>query len=158
MAISRGAGTEIIRSAHFKLATGGPVGPHVLIYGEQHHIYTVLSIICYCSYTAVTNANDELMCEIQGYDSYGGTSNQAIGIFTTAEAQVFGRDTYVWNDKFSFNGREPTDFTGPMDSATKQDAIADQGNNSVSQRLQVEKGHANDTWDITVTYIDQNNA
>ena len=45
-----------------------------------------------------------------------------------------------------------------MDSATKQDAIADQGNSSVSQRLQVEKGHTNDVWDITVTYIDQNNA
>ena len=157
MAIARGAGTEIIRSAHFKLATGGPVGPHVLIQGVQHHIYTVLSIVCYCAYTAVTNANDELMCEIQGYDSYGGTTDQAIGIFTTSEAGVHGRDTYVWNEKFSFNGFEPVDFATGLD-ATKQDAIADQGNNSVSQKLQVEKGHANDIWDITVTYIDQNNA
>ena len=157
MAISRGAGTEIIRSAHFKFPTSGAVGPHVLIHGVQHHIYTVLSIVCYCAYTAVTNANDELMCEIQGYDSFGGTTNQAIGIFTTAEAKVFGRDTYVWNDKFSFNGHEPVDFATGLD-ATKQDAIADQGNSSVSQKLQVEKGHANDIWDITVTYIDQNNA
>ena len=156
MAISRGAGTEIIRSAHFKLASGGAVGPHVLIYGEQHHIYTVLSIICYCAYTNTANANDELMCEIQGYDSFGGTTNQAIGIFTTAEAQVFGRDTYVWNDKFSFNGFEPVDFATGID-ATKQDAIADQGS-GVSQKLQVTKGHANDVWDISVTYIDQNNA
>ena len=156
MAISRGAGTEIIRSAHFKLASGGVVGPHTLIQGVQHHIYTVLSIICYCAYTATTNANDELMCEIQGYDSSGGTTNQAIGIFTTTEAKVFGRDTYVWNDKFSFNGFEPVDFTSGLD-VTKQDAIADQGS-GVSQKLQVEKGHTNDIWDITVTYIDQNNA
>ena len=156
MAIVRSAGTEIIRSAHFKLASSGATGPHVLIHGVQHHIYTVLSIVCYCAYTAVTNANDELMCEIQGYDSYGGTTNQAIGIFTTPEAKVFGRDTYVWNDRFSFNGYEPVDFATGLD-ATKQDAIADQGS-GVSQKLQVEKGHTNDIWDITITYIDQNNA
>ena len=157
MAIVRTAGTEIIRSASFKLAGGGSVGPHVLIYGVQHHIYTVLSIVCYCAYTAVTNANDDLKCDIQGYDSFGGTTNSSIGIFSTAEAQVFGRDTYVWNDKFSFNGHEPVDFATGLD-ATKQDAIADQGNSSVSQKLQVEKGHANDVWDISITYIDQNNA
>ena len=149
MAISRGAGTEIIRSAHFKFPTSGAVGPHVLIHGVHHHIYTVLSIVCYCAYTAVTNANDELKCEIKGYDSFGGTTNQAIGIFTTAEAGVFGRDTYIWNDKFSFNGFEPVDFATGLD-ATKQDAIADQGS-GVAQKLQVEKGHANDVWDITVT-------
>ena len=158
MAIVRTAGTEIIRSASFKLAGGGSVGPHVLIYGVQHHIYTVLSIVCYCAYTVVTNANDDLKCDIQGYDSFGGTTNSSIGIFSTTETKVFGRDTYVWNDKFSFNGHEPTNFSGPMDSPTKQDAIADQGNAATSQRLQVTKGHANDTWDITVTYIDQNNA
>ena len=152
MAIARGAGTEILRCASFEDIDNA----QALIIGEQHHIYTVLSIVCYCAYTAVTNANDELMCEIQGYDSFGGTTNQAIGIFTTAEAQVFGRDTYVWNDKFSFNGYEPVDFATGID-ATKQDAIADQGS-GVSQKLQVEKGHANDIWDITVTYIDQNNA
>ena len=152
MAIARGAGTEILRCASFEDIDNA----QALIIGEQHHIYTVLSIVCYCAYTAVTNANDELMCEIQGYDSFGGTTNQAIGIFTTAEAQVFGRDTYVWNDKFSFNGYEPVDFATGID-ATKQDAIADQGS-GVSQKLQVEKGHANDIWDISVTYIDQNNA
>ena len=156
MAIVRSAGTEIIRSAHFKLAGGGAVGPHVLIQGVQHHIYTVLSIVCYCAYTVVTNANDDLKCDIQGYDSFGGTTNQAIGIFSTTEAAVRGRDTYIWNDKFSFNGFEPVDFATGLD-ATKQDAIADQGS-GVSQKLQVTKGHANDTWDISVTYIDQNNA
>ena len=156
MAIVRSAGTEIIRSAHFKLAGGGAVGPHLLIQGVQHHIYTVLSIVCYCAYTVVTNANDDLKCDIQGYDSFGGTTNQAIGIFSTTEAAVRGRDTYVWNDKFSFNGFEPVDFATGL-NAVKQDAIADQGS-GVSQKLQVTKGHANDIWDITVTYIDQNNA
>ena len=157
MAIARGAGTEIIRTAHFDLAGGEAVGPFILIYGVQHHIYTVLSIICYCSYTSVTNKNDEFSIQLVGYDSSQSTSAQTMGIFTTVEAGVAGRDTYVWNDKFSFNGYEPVDFsstTGVAD-ATKQDAIADQG--GVAQKLQALKGHANDSWNITITYIDQNN-
>ena len=44
MAISRGAGTEIIRSAHFAELDGTV---STVIYGEQHHIYTVLSVIVY---------------------------------------------------------------------------------------------------------------
>ena len=65
--------------------------------------------------------------------------------------------TYVWNDKFSFNGYEPTDFAGPMDDATKQDAIADQGS-SVSQKLYFHAEHASDSFDVMVTFLDQNNA
>ena len=44
MAIARGAGTEIIRSAHFE-EVDSTVSK--LIVGVQHHIYTVLSIIIY---------------------------------------------------------------------------------------------------------------
>jgi len=157
MAIARGAGTEIIRSAHFQLGGGEAVGAHTLIHGVQHHIYTVLSVICYCSYTAVTNANDELMVSVVGYDSANGATTETMTIFTTVEAAVRGRDTYVWNDKFSFNGCEPTDFTAGLD-ATKQDAIADQANSAKPQKLVALKGHANDRWDLHVTYIDQNNA
>ena len=65
--------------------------------------------------------------------------------------------TFVWSDKLSFNGHEPTNFTGPMDDATKQDAIADQGS-SVAQRLQVWTENAADNVHVTCTYIDQNNA
>ena len=46
MAIARGAGTEIIRSAHFEDVDDTT---QILIVGIQHHIYTVLSIICFAS-------------------------------------------------------------------------------------------------------------
>ena len=64
--------------------------------------------------------------------------------------------TFVWNDKFSFNGFEPVDFAGPMDDATKQDAIADQG--GPLQRLFMQKSANGDQWDVHITYLDQNNA
>ena len=150
MAIARGAGTEIIRTAIFKDMDSTAQD---LIVGVQHHIYTVLSITIHAqTWQAPGN---KVQVRIDGYDAKGGTTAQSIIIFN--ESLILGQ-TFVWNDKFSFNGCEPTNFTGPMDDATKQDAIADQGNSSVTQKLQVEKGHANDIWDITVTYIDQNNA
>ena len=65
-------------------------------------------------------------------------------------------ETFVWNDKFSFNGREPADFSGSMDDATKQDAIVDQGGTPV-QRLWFDSTHASDDLDIVITFIDQNN-
>ena len=57
----------------------------------------------------------------------------------------------------SFNGFEPVNFTGPMNDATKQDAIADQGS-SVSQQLRIVTENAADAGHVTVTYVDQNNA
>ena len=65
--------------------------------------------------------------------------------------------TFVWNDKLTFNGFEPTDFAGPMDDAAKQDAIADQGS-SVAQVLNIDAEHGSDNFDIWCTFIDQNNA
>ena len=65
--------------------------------------------------------------------------------------------TFVWNDKFSFNGYEPTDFTGAMNAADDQDAIADQGS-SVAQYLKFFSTSNSTGWDIHITYIDQNNA
>ena len=150
------AGTEIIRAHHFILPSA--VGPHVLIYGEQHHIYTVLSIICHCSYDATINANDGLTVGIRSYDAIaGGDATGDTFIFVHKDAEIKGRDTFVWNDKFSFNGYEPADFTGPMDDATKQNAIAAQAG-GVTQKLYATKGHANDSWHIHVTFIDQNNS
>ena len=63
----------------------------------------------------------------------------------------------VRNDKISFNGVEPTDFAGPMNDATKQDAIADQAQNT-AQKLMLQSSHAATSYDVTVTFIDQNNA
>ena len=150
MAIARGAGTEIIRSAHFE---GVNSTDQTLIKGVQHHIYTVLSIICHCENVETTG--HRIQCYIQGYDSKGGTTAQSVYVFK--EPISADNDTFVWNDKFSFNGYEPTDFAGPMDDATKQDAIADQGS-SVSQSLIIFSGHASDLYDIHITFIDQNNA
>ena len=46
MAIARGAGTEIIRTAMFEDIDSTT---QKLIIGEQHHIYTVLSIVICCA-------------------------------------------------------------------------------------------------------------
>ena len=150
MAISRSAGTEIIRSAHFEEIDGSAA--HKIIFGVQHHIYTVLSIIIHCnSLQATTNIID---LAILGYDAQAGTSAQSNKIF---RQNIPASETFVWNDKFSFNGHEPVDFTGPLDSIAKQDAIADQGS-SVPQYLTLGSSHADDDFEVHITYIDQNNA
>ena len=56
MAISRGAGTEIIRTIHFDYDASNTTDQQLII-GVQHHIYTVLSVICYADQTQ-TNSND----------------------------------------------------------------------------------------------------
>ena len=149
MAVSRGSGTEIIRSIHLETIadTDKP-----LIIGVQHHIYTVLSVIVFAE--SVNASGDYVRMYLLGYDSNAGTTQQRHYIFRQG---MSNHDTYVFNDKFSFNGYEPTDFTGPMDDATKQDAIADQGT-ATSQHLTFDTDHAGTNFDITVTYIDQNNA
>ena len=149
MAIARGAGTEIIRCHHFQdiNSTEGN-----LIIGEEDHIYTVLSIICYMRVTS--SDPDWVNLFLTGFDSYGGATAQKMSIFVQ---NMNAEETFVWNDKFSFNGHEPTDFTGPVDDATKQDAIADQGS-SVAQQLVCATSQAADDVEVTITYIDQNNA
>ena len=149
MATVRTAGTEIIRSAHFEEIDDTETK---LIIGEQHHIYTVLSIIIMAH--AKQAAANQLYLYLKGYDSKAGTTATTMRIF---EEVMPVSGTYVWNDKFSFNGHEPTDFTGPMDNATKQNAIADQGS-SVSQYLYIASQNAADDYDVHITYIDQNNA
>tara|TARA_Y100001963_G_scaffold120044_1_gene167625 strand:+ start:203 stop:655 length:453 start_codon:yes stop_codon:yes gene_type:complete len=150
MAIARGAGTEIIRSIHLEdvSTTAKP-----LIFGVQHHIYTVLSVIVYAD--TLNAAGNRAFMYLTGYDSNAGTTAQSIQIFMQ---NMNTHQTFVWNDKFSFNGHEPTDFTGPVDDATKQDAIADQGS-SVAQQLMIKSANSgSDMFDVTCTYIDQNNA
>ena len=149
MAIARGAGTEILRSVHLEIVD---TTTSDLIVGVQHHIYTVLSVISYCA--AIQAAGNYLQLRITGYDSKEGTTAQDHNIF---QHDMTLAATFVWNDKFSFNGYEPTNYTGPLDDATKQDAIADQGS-SVAQRLRIRSEHADDNFHVTCTYIDQNNA
>jgi len=149
MAIARGAGTEIIRCHHFEDIDNTRT---TLIYGVQHHIYTVLSITAAC--TNLQTATNKCYLNIQGYDAKAGTTGQLVRILNV---HIADGETFVWNDKFSFNGHEPTDFTGPIDSVAKQDAIADQGS-SVAQLLTWEASQAADSFEVTVTFIDQNNA
>ena len=150
MAIARGAGTEIIRTIYLEdvSTTAKP-----LIYGVQHHIYTVLSVIVFAD--TLASAGNRIHMYLTGYDSNAGTTAQDNRIFLN---DMNADQTFVWNDKFSFNGHEPTDFTGPVDDATKQNAIADQGS-SVAQQLMIKGANsASDRFDVTCTYIDQNNA
>ena len=149
MAIARGTGTEILRSAHFEDVPGG--SDRDIIIGEQHHIYTVLSIIIYCN--TQNAATDYVDMAIRGYDSYGGTTAQFNRIFRQIISET---GTFIWNDKFSFNGFEPTDFAGAMDGVDDQNAIADQGS-SVAQKLQITPVSAESNYDIHITFIDQNN-
>ena len=151
MAIARGAGTEIIRSC---LARGVNSTIQKLIIGEQHHIYTVLSIIVHAD--AVATAGNFVRCRLVGYDAKGGTSDAYLDVFIQ---DMQADQTFVWNDKFSFNGYEAADFTGPMDDITKQNAIADQGAGAGNEQyLFVQTEAAGDDMDVIVTYIDQNNA
>ena len=115
-------------------------------------IYTQYSIIVLC--TATQAATNKIYFRLKGYDSKGGTTAQEHHIFRYT---MVANETFVWNDKFSFNGHEPTDFAGPMDDVTKQNAIADQGS-SVAQFLACSATHTSDACDIGITYIDQNNA
>ena len=149
MAIARGVGTEIIRTAMFEDCDSTM---QKLIQGEQHHIYTVLSIVICCA--SIQSNGNQINVNLQGYDSKEGTTNETMRIFRWIGV---ANQTFEWNTKFSFNGYEPTNFTGPLDDTTKQNAIADQGS-SVAQFLACSATHDGDKCDIGITYIDQNNA
>ena len=153
MAISRGAGTEIIRTIHFDY-DGANTSDQQLIIGEQHHIYTVLNITCFANY-ATSSQNDGLLVKLQAFDSSVATANTTIKLFEVPV--TYGEKTFVWNDKFSFNGYDATGISTSMNSHADQDALADQGGGN-AQQLLMAKGHANDAWHVTCTYIDQNNA
>jgi len=154
MAIARGAGTEIIRSASFEDVANTEAK---LILGVQHHIYTVLSVIIMCGTRSGTE-NGHL--RLLSYDSYAGTTFEVINI---AKVSLDAEETFVWNDKFSFNGYEPDSslFSGILSTVAEQDAIADQGNTGTNptgaQHLSFYTDGASTTFDIHVTYIDQNN-
>ena len=153
MAIARGAGTEILRAHHFEDMDQATV----IIVGVQHHIYTVLSLIV-CA-RALDSTTDTAQLYLTGYDSHTGASAQNIHIFTQC-IQV--DETFVWNDKFSFNGFEPDNsaMSGDLSTVAEQDAIADQGS-AVSQKLTFSMTSADaggQDFDVHVSFIDQNNA
>ena len=148
MAIVRTAGTEIIRTHLFNAL--GSVSARTLIQGVQHHIYTVLSVTAYC---VARSGSQYGYLNLIGYDAGGGLTAQTKQLARLSNSVG---ETFVWNDKFSFNGFEPVDFAAGID-ATKQDAIADQGS-AVSQYLHFSTDGTSTYYDVTVTFIDQNNA
>ena len=149
MAIDRSAGTEIIRTVHLDDVDSTVA---CLIFGVQYHIYTVLSIVVMAE--TIQAAGNYVKLGIDGYGTTTGTSNQRIQIF---QQDMNLNETFVWNDKFSFNGHEPVDFDATLSTIAKQDAIADQGS-AVVQKLLINTENASDSFHVTCTFIDQNNA
>ena len=153
MAISQAAGTEIIRSASFEHVNDGDGTP--LIIGVVHHIYTVLSVSIYHDTIGTSTGTYQMF--LVGFDAYGGTSAQDINILKQTVG-VAG-STFVWNDKYSYNGCEPDwsrPHTGPMTTAAEQTAIAAQGT-TTSQVLKLKSSAGGNYFDIHITFIDQNN-
>jgi len=143
MAVPTGPGTETLHSHWFYDVDG----PQTLIFGLAQHVYTVLNIIVCCR---VLNATDDLFyINFHGHDGHAGTSASTGRILSK---NIQAGETFTWNDRFSFNGVEPTGTN--VLSASEQIAIAAQAGSAV-QELQFDCTHATDAFDVLVTYIDQ---
>jgi hypothetical protein len=144
MAVPTGSGTETLHSHLFEDVDA----TQTLIFGLQHHVYTVLSVIVYCE---VLNATTDYgYLQLKGYEAHATSGTGSTMIFARFNPQV--GETYVWNDKFSFNGTEPSGTA--VLTAAVQLLIAAQGTSTV-QELQFTMTHATDDYNITVTYLDQ---
>ena len=148
MALSVAAGTETLHA----YSLDDVDATQDLIFGAQHHIYTVLSTFVYS--ISIGTAGDTYQLAILGNGHHaGGTAHLMI----IAKVVAVAGETFILNDKFSFNGFEGVAYTEPLDSNAKQVAIAAQ-NSAVPQRYQYIPLDADVDCDIHVTFIDQNNA
>ena len=143
MAVPTGSGTETLHSHWFYDVNSA----QTLIFGAQHHIYTVLSMIICCR--ALNASTDFCYGNFKGKDGHAGSSG-SLGRILRVNIPV--GETFVWNDKFSFNGYESTGTN--VLSASEQIALSAQGG-SVAQELRFDCAHTNDKFDIMVSYIDQ---
>jgi hypothetical protein len=148
MALSVAAGTETLHGYSFGLLDG----TQDLIFGAQHHIYTVLSIIAFCR--AIGAASDTATIQILGNNNHITGTAQTMKI---ANYVCVANETFVFNDKFSFNGFETAAYTEPLNTNAEQLLQAAQGS-AVPQRLQMTTTDADVDLDVHVTFIDQNNA
>ena len=147
MAVPTGSGTETIHAHSFEDVDA----IQTLIYGVQHHVYTVLSIIVYCN--ALDATTDFGYIQIKTYDNHTSSGTGSTMILARFNPQV--GETYVWNDKFSFNGYEPSG-TAVM-SAAVQILNAAQGG-SADAELQFTMTSADgggQDYDVGITYLDQ---
>ena len=145
MAVPTGGGSETLHSHIFKDVDA----TQTLILGAQHHIYSILSVTVLCNVLNATS--DTFTLSLIGWDSHAGASAQTMEI-CRGNPQV--GQTFIWNDKFSFFGFEPTGISGAFGDAAYQIALAAQGG-SVAQQLSFSQTHTSDDFDVTVTYIDQ---
>ena len=149
MALSVAAGTETLHALSF----GDADATQDLIVGAVHHIYTVLSTIVYS--VSIGTAGDTFQLAITGHDHHAGADTNA-SIMVIAKVVSVAGQTFIFNDKFSFNGFGGAAYTEPMDTNVEQLAISQQG--GTLNRYQYIPLDADVDWDIHVTFIDQNNA
>ena len=148
MALSVAAGTETLHALSF----GDADATQDLIVGAVHHIYTVLSTFVYS--VSIGTAGDTFSLAITGHDHHAGADTNA-SIMVIAKVVSVAGQTFIFNDKFSFNGFGGAAYTEPMDTNVEQLAIAQQG--GTLNRYQYIPLDADVDCDIHVTYIDQNN-
>ena len=123
MAVPTGSGTETVHGHFFRDVDN----MQTLIFGAQHHIYTVMSVIV--NATALDATTDEGFIQFVGYDLH--SSSGSATTFTLAKFNIQVGETYVWNDKFSFNGTEPNSTA--VLSAAVQILVAAQGTATVQK-------------------------
>ena len=149
MALSVAAGTETLHALSF----GDADATQDLIVGAVHHIYTVLSTFVYS--VSIGTAGDTFSLAITGHDHHAGADTNA-SIMVIAKVVSVAGQTFIFNDKFSFNGFGGAAYTEPMDTNVEQLAIAQQG--GTLNRYQYIPLDADVDCDIHVTFVDQNNA
>ena len=149
MALSVAAGTETLHALSF----GDADATQDLIVGAVHHIYTVLSTFVYS--VSIGTAGDTFQLAVVGHDHHAGADTNA-SIMVIAKVVSVAGQTFIFNDKFSFNGFGAAAYTEPMDTNVEQLAIAQQG--GTLNRYQYIPLDADVDCDIHVTFIDQNNA
>ena len=149
MALSVAAGTETLHALNF----GDADATQDLIVGAVHHIYTVLSTFVYS--VSIGTAGDTFQLAIVGHDHHAGADSNASIMIIAKVVSVAGQ-TFIFNDKFSFNGFGAAAYTEPMDTNVEQLAIAQQG--GTLNRYQYIPLDTDVDCDIHVTFIDQNNA
>ena len=147
MALNVAAGTETLQALSFgdMNATGD------LIVGAQHHIYTVLSTIVFC--VSIGTAGDVYSLTIKGMNHH---DEDVDHVMTIVKVTAVANQTFVFNDKFSFNGFGGAAYTEPLDTAAEMATVAQQG--GTLQRYQVIPAETDSPLDVHVTFIDQNNA
>ena len=149
MALNVAAGTETLHGYSFDDVDA----TQDLIFGAQHHIYTVLSTFVFT--VSVATAGDTFNLSIVGHDHHAdaGSQDHQMVIVTVVSVAL---QTFVFNDKFSFNGFGSAAYTEPLSTAVEQATIAQQG--GTLNRYQVVPAETDSPLDVHVTYIDQNNA